>query len=220
MEINSYIDHTLLKCDAVYQDIEKLCREAEEYSFASVCVNGCWVSSAFNLLGSSPVRVCTVVGFPLGAGTSESKAYEALNAVGNGADEIDMVMAVGLLKSGQDSDVRNDIELVRNSCSGKVLKVIIETCFLTQDEKRRACKCAIDAGADFIKTSTGFGNGGATVEDVRLMAECAGGRAKIKASGGIRSRETAEQMIGAGASRLGTSSGIIIVKGGKAEGAY
>jgi len=220
MLLNSYIDHTLLKPDATTDQIEKLCQEAVENSFASVCINGVWVAEAAALVRSSQVKVCTVIGFPLGAMSSESKAYEALNAVGNGAEEIDMVISIGLLKSGRDKDVRNDIELVRNSCTGKVLKVIIETCLLTNDEKRRACICALDAGADFVKTSTGFSSGGATIEDVRLMAECAGQRARVKASGGIRTRESALAMIEAGASRLGTSNGVAIISGGSAGNTY
>ncbi len=220
MILNSYIDHTVLKPDATRAQIEKLCAEAREHRFASVCLNGIWVSDAASLLRGSEVKVCTVIGFPLGASTSETKAYEALNAVGNGAEEIDMVIAIGLLKDGNDDDVRRDIELVRNSCEGKILKVIIETCLLSDDEKRRACSCALDAGADFVKTSTGFSTGGATVEDVRLMAACVAGRAKVKASGGIRTKESALAMIEAGASRLGTSNGVSIVQGSVSKSEY
>ena len=212
MSIAKYIDHTLLAPDAAKSAIEKLCEEASEYKFASVCVNSCWVSLAADLLKDSSVKVCTVVGFPLGAMDTVSKAYEAAKAVENGADEVDMVINIGYLKSGMLDAVLEDIVAVRKATEGKLLKVIIETCLLTDDEKIEACRIAERAGADFVKTSTGFSTGGATVEDVALMHEAVGGRIKVKASGGIRTLADAEAMIRAGASRIGASAGVSIVK--------
>ena len=213
MAIAKYIDHTLLKADARKEDIEKLCSEAFHNGFASVCVNSCWVPLASGLLAGTDVKVCTVVGFPLGAASSKAKAAEAADAVRNGADEIDMVMNIGMLKSGMAEEVQDDIREVREAVKGKTLKVIIETCLLTDDEKRAACLAAASAGADFVKTSTGFSSGGATVHDVALMkATVSSYGLKVKASGGIRNYKDAKAMIEAGADRIGASAGIAIVK--------
>ena len=211
MNIAKYIDHTVLKPIAQRKDIEQLCKEAKEYNFASVCVNPCWVSYASNLLKGSSVKVCTVIGFPLGANDSGVKAFEAKTAIEQGAEEVDMVINIGALKAGEYDIVRNDIEAVRKASQGKILKVIIETSYLTDEEKQKVCKICADVGADFVKTSTGFSSSGATAQDVALMAKAAGEKVKVKASGGIRTREDALKMIEAGASRLGTSSGIKIV---------
>ena len=211
MNIAKYIDHTILKPIAQRKDIEKLCNEAKEYDFASVCVNPCWVSYASKLLKGSNVKVCTVIGFPLGANDSAVKAFEAKRAIEQGASEVDMVINIGALKAGEYDIVKQDIQAVRQASAGKVLKVIIETSYLTDEEKQKVCKICADVGADFVKTSTGFSEGGATAKDVALMAAAAGDKVKVKASGGIRSREDALKMIEAGASRLGTSSGIKIV---------
>ena len=219
LELAKMIDHTILKANATQSDIEKLCNEAKKYNFASVCVNPYWVPLASDLLKNSTVKVCTVIGFPLGATSSESKAYETEIAILQGADEVDMVINVGAIKNNKTDIVENDILSVVNSArkTGKtqnkniIVKVILETCYLTKDEIKNACLCAKNAGADFVKTSTGFGTGGATVEDVSLMKETVGSSMEVKASGGIRDYETAIKMINAGASRLGTSSGISIV---------
>lgn len=210
---SKYFDHTILKADAKKEDIEKICKEAIEYNFASVCVNSYWTGYVAQLLSDSDVSVCTVVGFPLGAMCTKAKAYETSCAVEDGADEIDMVINVGELKAGNLEDVFEDIKAVRGQCEGKILKVIIETCYLTEDEKKTACELAVKAKADFVKTSTGFGCGGASVEDVALMKRVVSGKAKVKASGGIRNRQTAKVMIEAGADRLGTSATIAIVEG-------
>lgn len=210
---SKYFDHTILKADAKKEDIEKICKEAIEYNFASVCVNSYWTGYVAQLLSNSDVSVCTVVGFPLGAMSTKAKAYETSCAVEDGADEIDMVINVGELKAGNLEAVFEDIKAVRGQCEGKILKVIIETCYLTEDEKKTACELAVKAKADFVKTSTGFGCGGAAVEDVALMKRVVSGKAKVKASGGIRNRQTAKAMIEAGADRLGTSATISIVEG-------
>lgn len=210
---SKYFDHTILKADAKKEDIEKICKEAIEYNFASVCVNSYWTGYVAQLLSNSDVSVCTVVGFPLGAMSTKAKAYETSCAVEDGADEIDMVINVGELKAGNLEAVFEDIKAVRGQCEGKILKVIIETCYLTEDEKKTACELAVKAKADFVKTSTGFGCGGAAVEDVVLMKRVVSGKAKVKASGGIRNRQTAKAMIEAGADRLGTSATIAIVEG-------
>ncbi len=212
MAIQRFIDHTLLAADATKEKIEKLCKEALEYHFASVCVNSCWVKLASEILSGSDVAVCTVVGFPLGAMDTESKAYEAEKAVADGADEIDMVINIGYLKSGMTSEVLEDIKAVRKATEGKVLKVIIETCLLSDDEKRTACELSAEAGADFVKTSTGFSTGGATEHDVALMRSVVGDKLGVKASGGIRDYKKAKAMIDAGANRIGASAGIAIVK--------
>ena len=219
LELAKMIDHTILKADATQSDIEKLCEEAKKYNFASVCVNPYWVPLASDLLKNSTVKVCTVIGFPLGATSSESKASETEIAILQGADEVDMVINVGAMKNNKTDIVENDILSVVNSArkTGKtqnkniIVKVILETCYLTKDEIKNACICAKNAGADFVKTSTGFGTGGTTVEDVELMKETVGSSMEVKASGGIRDYETAIKMIEAGATRLGTSSGIGIV---------
>ena len=213
------IDHTALKPNATQEEIAKLCEEARAYCFASVCVNPSYVALCARLLGGSGVRVCTVVGFPLGSTTPTVKAIEARDAIANGADEIDMVMNVGALKSGNDALVLEDMRAVREATRGRVLKVILETGLLSKEEKVRACRLAKEAGADFVKTSTGFGAGGATVEDIRLMRETVGPTMGVKASGGVRDSETAQAMLAAGATRIGASASIAIVTGKKAEGA-
>jgi deoxyribose-phosphate aldolase len=211
--IANYIDHTLLKADATQEEIEKLCQEAEQYHFHSVCVNSCWVDLCSKLLSGTGVKVCTVVGFPLGAMTTRAKAFEARQAVADGADEIDMVINIGQLKNHDDSLVQDDIAAVKLACRGHLLKVIIECCLLSKEEKVRACRLAVSAGADYVKTSTGFSTGGATVDDVTLMRRTVGPNIGVKASGGIHSYPQAKAMIGAGATRIGASAGIAIVKG-------
>lgn len=220
MKISKYIDHTVLAPDADLNKIEKLCAEAKEYDFASVCVNTCWVEKCAELLKGSDVNVCTVVGFPLGAMNTDSKAAEANWAVKHGANEVDMVLNVGYIKSGMAKEAEEDIRRVKEACSGKLLKVILETCLLTDEEKILACKLAISAGADYVKTSTGFSKGGATVHDVELMRATVGDKLGVKASGGIRDYETAKAMIDAGASRLGCSAGVAIVNGASSDATY
>lgn len=215
MELNKYIDHTLLKADATKEQITKLCNEAKQYNFASVCVNTCYVPLCKELLKDSDVKVCCVVGFPLGAMDSDSKAYEAKKAVENGAGEVDMVINIGALKDKNYDYVTKDIEKVVNASKPSIVKVIIETCLLTDEEKVEACKCALNAKAEFVKTSTGFSTAGATVEDVALMRKTVGNNCKVKAAGGIRSYEDAMKMIEAGADRLGCSAGIKIMEGAK-----
>nr|WP_263328475.1 deoxyribose-phosphate aldolase [Neobacillus sp. Marseille-Q6967] len=216
------IDHTLLKADATKKEIIKLVEEAKEYSFASVCVNPAWVKTAADLLADTPeVKVCTVIGFPLGASTPETKAFETSNAIQNGANEIDMVINISALKDNDDELVERDIRAVVDAAKGKALvKVIIETCLLTNEEKVRACELSVKAGANFVKTSTGFSTGGATVEDIRLMRATVGPEIGVKASGGVRSRKDALAMIEAGANRIGASSGVSISKGEVSEGNY
>ena len=219
--IAGMIDHTLLKANATQEEIGKLCEEARKYRFASVCVNPGYVAMASRLLRGSGVMVCTVIGFPLGSTTPTVKAIEARDAIANGADEIDMVINIGALKSGSDQLVLDDIKAVREATRGKCLKVILETSYLTKDEKVRACKMSKLAQADFVKTSTGFGTGGATPEDIALMRETVGPEMGVKASGGIKNAEVAAAMIKAGATRLGTSASIAIVSGGEAaKGQY
>ncbi|MCF6459988.1 deoxyribose-phosphate aldolase [Clostridium sp. Cult3] len=214
MNIASMIDHTLLKPDATGEAIDGLCKEAKEYEFAAVCVNPYYVRRAKNLLEGTKVRVATVIGFPLGANAKEVKAFETENAIKNGADEVDMVINIGALKNGEHDLVRDDIKAVVEAAKNRaVVKVIIETCLLTDEEKVVACKLAKEAGANFVKTSTGFSTGGATVEDIKLMKETIGDSLKIKASGGIRDYKTAKAMVDAGASRIGASASIKIVKG-------
>lgn len=205
--IAKIIDHTNLKPYATTNEIKEYCKEAKEYGFCSVCINPCHVKLVSNELAGTDVKVCTVIGFPLGANMPSVKAYETKVAVEDGADEIDMVINIGALKEGNLELVKQDIEGVVKEARGKIVKVIIETCFLNDDEKRTACKIAKECGADFVKTSTGFGTGGATVDDVRLMKQTVGDNMKIKASGGIRDKETLEEMVKAGADRIGTSSG-------------
>ena len=212
MGLNKYIDHTILKATASSADVQKLCEEAIEYEFYSVCVNGCYVADAKHLLQGTDVKVAAVVGFPLGAMTTASKVFEAKEAIENGASEIDMVINVAKLKDGEFDYVENEIRLIKEAIGNNVLKVIIETCYLTDEEKVKACELSLVAKADFVKTSTGFGTGGATYEDVKLMKSVVGDNAKVKASGGVRDKETAQKYVDLGAERLGTSSGIDIVK--------
>ncbi len=209
----SYIDHTLLKADATKEQIEGLCSEAKEFKFASVCVNPAYVSLAGELLKGDSVKVCTVIGFPLGASATKVKAFETARAVEDGAQEIDMVINLGALKSQDYSTVEEDIRAVVQAAQGNLVKVIIETCLLTQEEKEIACLLSKKAGANYVKTSTGFSTGGALVEDVQLMRSVVGDKMGVKASGAVRDLKTAKAMIAAGATRIGTSSGISIVKG-------
>ncbi|MFE8703217.1 deoxyribose-phosphate aldolase [Cytobacillus sp. FJAT-54145] len=219
--IAKLIDHTLLKADATKDQITKLCDEAKEYTFASVCVNPTWVNYCSELLSGTEVKVCTVIGFPLGATTPETKAFETTNAIENGATEVDMVINVGALKDGNYELVERDIRAVVDAAKGKALsKVIIETSLLTDDEKVRACEIAAKVGADFVKTSTGFSTGGATIEDIALMSKTVGCDVGVKASGGVRSAEDARSMVEAGATRIGASSGIAIVKGLTSDSDY
>lgn len=220
-DLPKYIDHTLLKPDASAEQINILCDEAAKYHFYSVCVNSSWVEHCVRRLGGTGVKTCAVVGFPLGAMDSRAKSYEARSAVSNGASEIDMVLNVGALKAGNLKLVREDMLAVRRACrAGILLKVIIETCLLTDEEKVIACQLAKDIGADFVKTSTGFSKGGATVADVALMRRTVGPKMGVKAAGGIKSFEDALQMIKAGATRLGTSSGILLISGQKSTSNY
>ncbi|WP_139990753.1 deoxyribose-phosphate aldolase [Paenibacillus paridis] len=218
-EVAAMIDHTILKADATKEEVLQICREAKQYQFATVCVNAGWVAVAADELKGSGVGITTVVGFPLGATTTASKAAEAKFAIADGATEVDMVLNIGLLKSGDLEGVQRDVAGVAEAVKGQaVLKVILETGLLTDEEKVVACEICVKAGADFVKTSTGFGKGGATVEDIALMRRTVGPDLGVKASGGVRDRETALQMISAGATRIGASSGIAIVTGGKGEG--
>ncbi len=211
-ELARYIDHTILKPDAKEGDVIKLCREALEYKFASVCVNASNVKLTDSFLRGTEVKVCTVVGFPLGATTKETKAFEAAQAIRDGAAEVDMVINIGALKSGKVDAVEEDIKAVADACKGKaLLKVIIETCLLTDEEKVIACELSKKAGADYVKTSTGFSTGGATVEDIALMRRTVGPEMGVKASGGIRNLESALKMIEAGATRIGASASISIL---------
>lgn len=210
MQIQDYIDHTILKPTATISDIEKLCTEAIDHKFYAVCVNGCYTKLAKKQLQGSKVKLAVVIGFPLGAMSTASKVFEAQDCKANGADEIDMVINVGWMKSGKFNLVLQEISEIKTAIGEKVLKVIIETCYLTKEEKIKACVLALEAGADFVKTSTGFGTGGATLEDVKLMKEVVRSKAKIKASGGIKDRATALKYITLGVSRIGTSSGITI----------
>jgi len=213
-QIAKMIDHTLLKADATKEQVKILCEEAKQYSFASVCVNPTWVHYASELLAGTEVEVCTVIGFPLGATTSATKAFETTNAIENGATEVDMVINIGALKDKNYDLVKEDIKAVVDAAKGKALtKVIIETSLLTDEEKEKACVLAVEAGTDFVKTSTGFSTGGATVEDIALMRKTVGPDIGVKASGGVRSSEDTEKMIAAGATRIGASSGVAIVNG-------
>ena len=212
MGLNKYIDHTILKATASSSDVQKLCEEAIEHEFYSVCVNGCYVADAKHLLQGTDVKVAAVVGFPLGAMTTAAKVFEAKEAVENGASEIDMVINVAKLKDEEFEYVENEIRQIKEAIGDNVLKVIIETCYLTDEEKVKACELSLVAKADFVKTSTGFGTGGATYEDVKLMKSVVGDNAKVKASGGVRDKETAQKYVELGAERLGTSSGISIME--------
>jgi len=208
---NKYIDHTQLKPFAQKDAIVKLCQEAKEHDFASVCVNPYWIKTCKELLKDSDVRVCTVIGFPLGATSTASKAFEAKQAVADGAEELDMVINVGALKDKDYQTVTEDIKAVVEAAEGRLVKVIIETCLLTDEEKVAACNCAKEAKANFVKTSTGFSTGGATLHDVALMKETVKDELKVKASGGVKDYNEMLQMIEAGASRIGTSSGVKLI---------
>lgn len=211
-EVAKLIDHTLLKAVATPDQIATLCSEAEKYKFASVCVNPCNVAQCAKLLAGTGVDVATVIGFPLGANTPETKAFEAKNAIANGATELDMVINIGALKAGNVDEVFNDIKAVVDAADGVLVKVIIETCYLTNEEKVLACKAATRAGANFVKTSTGFGTGGATAQDVALMKASIAPNMKVKASGGIRTYQDTMIMVEAGALRIGASAGLQIVE--------
>lgn len=220
-QLAKMIDHTLLRADATQSEIHKLTEEAKQYQFASVCVNPGWVAYATEQLQGTGVDICTVIGFPLGASTSETKAFETKDAIAKGATEVDMVINISALKDGKDDYVEQDIRAVVEAAAGKALvKVIIETCLLTDDEKVRACESAVRAGADFVKTSTGFSTGGATPEDIALMRRTVGPNVGVKASGGVRSLEDMQKMIEAGATRIGASSGVKIMQGGQSTSSY
>ena len=219
-ELASYIDHTLLKPEATRAQLEQLCAEAAEHQFSTVCVNGSRVELAYSLLEDSDVQVCTVVGFPLGAMDADAKRYETEVAVDLGASEIDMVMNVGRFKDGEHDYIVREIRDVVEAADDRVVKVILETCLLTNDEIAKACKLVTQAQAHFVKTSTGFGNAGATLEHVRLMRETVGQFAGVKAAGGVRNADDARAMIEAGATRIGTSNGVAIVSGESANGSY
>ncbi|SKB30197.1 deoxyribose-phosphate aldolase [Salegentibacter holothuriorum] len=211
MQLKQFIDHTLLKPTATPADIEKLCLEAISHQFIAICIPPAYLQLAKSVLKSSNVKIATVIGFPLGAMTTDAKVFEAKDAITKGADEIDMVINIGMLKAGDTDYIQNEIAAIKKAIGSKTLKVIIETCYLSLAEKEAACKAALNAKADFLKTSTGFGTGGATFEDVKLMKNIAGDKMQIKASGGIKDRETAIKYIELGVSRLGTSSGIKLV---------
>lgn len=220
-QLAKMIDHTLLRADATQSEMAKLTEEAKQYQFASVCVNPGWVAYAAEQLQGTGVDICTVIGFPLGASTSETKAFETKDAIAKGATEVDTVINISALKDGKDDYVEQDIRVVVEAAAGKALvKVIIETCLLTDEEKVRACQAAVRAGADFVKTSTGFSTGGATPEDVALMRRTVGPDVGVKASGGVRSLEDMEKMIEAGATRIGASSGVKIMQGGQSTSSY
>lgn len=220
-ELSKFIDHTVLKAETSEKAVEKVCKEALEYKFASVCINPCNVKLASKLLEGSEVKVCTVIGFPLGANTSKVKAFETEDAIANGAHEVDMVINIGKLKDKDYDYVREDIKAVVNAAKGKALtKVIIETCLLTDEEKVKACELAKEAGADFVKTSTGFSTGGATPADIKLMRETVGPEMGVKASGGVRNIDDAEAVIKNGATRIGASSSIDIVEGRTSKSNY
>lgn len=212
MNLNKYIDHTLLKADAREEQIRELCREAKEYDFMSVCVNPCWIETAKEELAGTDVKVCVVIGFPLGAMTTAAKVFESRDAVERGAEEVDMVINIGRLKDGNDAYVTNEIKAIKEAIGDKILKVIIETCLLSDEEKVRACLNAKTAGADFVKTSTGFSTSGATPADVALMKKTVGETVLVKAAGGVRTKEDMFEMIEAGADRIGTSRGVSLMK--------
>lgn len=221
MNLAKYIDHTILKADATEEQVKQLCAEAREYNFASICVNTGYTSLVAEELKGTDVKTCVVVGFPLGATTKETKAFETKQAIELGADEVDMVINVGYLKSGKFDEVKEDIKAVVDAAAGKaIVKVIIEACLLTDEEKVKVCEMSKEVGADFVKTSTGFSTGGATAEDIALMRKTVGPDMGVKASGGVRSKEDAEKMIEAGASRIGASASIAIVKGEESNSTY
>ena len=212
MNYNKMIDHTVLKADTPLETVKRICDEAMEYGFASVCINPCHVAYCADYLKDSDVNVCTVIGFPLGANTSAVKAFETKDAIANGADEIDMVMNIGALKDKNYDLVRDDVKAVVEAANGKLVKVILETCLLTEDEIKKACELCVEAKADYVKTSTGFSTRGATIEDVRIMKEAVHGKAKVKAAGGVRTPEDMVKIVAAGADRIGTSAGCSLVK--------
>lgn len=212
MNYNKMIDHTVLKADTPLETVKRICDEAMEYGFASVCINPCHVAYCADYLKDSDVNVCTVIGFPLGANTSAVKAFETKDAIANGADEIDMVMNIGALKDKNYDLVRDDVKAVVEAANGTLVKVILETCLLTEDEIKKACELCVEAKADYVKTSTGFSTIGATIEDVRIMKEAVHGKAKVKAAGGVRTPEDMVKIVAAGADRIGTSAGCSLVK--------
>ena len=214
------IDHTLLKANSTKDQVQQICEEAKQYGFASVCVNPTWVKFSAEQLAGTEVKVCTVIGFPLGANTSVVKAFETKDAIANGADEIDMVINIGALKDADYDLVREDIKAVVEAANGTLVKVIIEACLLTEEEKVKACELSVEAGADFVKTSTGFSTGGATAEDIALMRKTVGPDLGVKASGGVRSLEDMKKMIENGATRIGASSGVAIMNGLKSDTNY
>ncbi len=217
MRINNYIDHTVLKATTTVEDIKKLCKEAKEHKFFAVCVNSSYVKIAKEELEGTDVKICSVIGFPLGAMSKEAKIFEAKECVKQGASEIDMVINIGFMKSGLYKEVEEEIREIKEAIGTNTLKVIIENCYLTENEKRLAVEMCVNASADFVKTSTGFGTGGATLEDLQLMKSIVGDKIKIKAAGGVKDLETAVKFIEAGASRLGTSSGVQLVTIGKTK---
>ena len=212
MNYNKMIDHTVLKADTPLETVKRICDEAMEYGFASVCINPCHVAYCADYLKDSDVNVCTVIGFPLGANTSAVKAFETKDAIANGADEIDMVMNIGALKDKNYDLVRDDVKAVVEAANGTLVKVILETCLLTEDEIKKACELCVEAKADYVKTSTGFSTRGATIEDVRIMKEAVHGKAKVKAAGSVRTPEDMVKIVAAGADRIGTSAGCSLVK--------
>ena len=211
MNYNKMIDHTVLKADTPLETVKRICDEAMEYGFASVCINPCHVAYCADYLKDSDVNVCTVIGFPLGANTSAVKVFETKDAIANGADEIDMVMNIGALKDKNYDLVRNDVKAVVEAANGTLVKVILETCLLTEDEIKKACELCVEAKADYVKTSTGFSTRGATIEDVQIMKAAVQGKAKVKAAGGVRTHEDMVKIIEAGADRIGTSAGCSLV---------
>lgn len=212
MNYNKMIDHTVLKADTPLETVKRICDEAMEYGFASVCINPCHVAYCADYLKDSDVNVCTVIGFPLGANTSAVKAFETKDAIANGADEIDMVMNIGALKDKNYDLARDDVKAVVEAANGTLVKVILETCLLTEDEIKKACELCVEAKADYVKTSTGFSTRGATIEDVRIMKEAVHGKAKVKAAGGVRTPKDMVKIVAAGADRIGTSAGCSLVK--------
>ena len=211
MNYNKMIDHTVLKADTPLETVKRICDEAMEYGFASVCINPCHVAYCADYLKDSDVNVCTVIGFPLGAKTSAVKAFETKDAIANGADEIDMVMNIGALKDKNYDLVRNDVKAVVEAANGTLVKVILETCLLTEDEIKKACELCVEAKADYVKTSTGISTRGATIEDVQIMKAAVQGKAKVKAAGGVRTHEDMVKIVEAGADRIGTSAGCSLV---------
>ena len=212
MNYNKMIDHTVLKADTPLETVKRICDEAIEYGFASVCINPCHVAYCADYLKDSDVNVCTVIGFPLGANTSAVKAFETKDAIANGADEIDMVMNIGALKDKNYDLVRDDVKAVVEAANGTLVKVILETCLLTEDEIKKACELCVEAKADYVKTSTGFSTRGATIEDVQIMKAAVQGKAKVKAAGGVRTHEDMVKIVEAGADRIGTSAGCSLVE--------